>query len=275
MNQEEQSAQGTEDDFLAGFQEVRPSDDYKAPEVKQEEVKVESEPVAEPEQQAEEDATPVIAGFSEAEIKRLLERAAKLDDLEQQVRKTNGKLGELNGKLQEYESKRTQPTQPAPAGNFDSPELEQWAKDYPELVAIAEAKANAIAEAKLNEKLSGFQAPDTQAIKREIYRETQLELMDTLHEGWRDTVNSQDFNLWIAAQPDDMQALFATTERANDLSKVLKGFEAWKKGTSTRSAKSKQRLEAALTPDGTSGRSTQAPSAEDEFVAGFRSIRPA
>lgn len=284
MSQQEQSTQ-TDNDFLAGFNEVRPADGFVPPAVK-EEVKVESEPVeaavAEPEKKeaeapnASEASGISIAGFSEDEIKRLLERAARFDELETQVRKANGKIGELNGKLQEYESKRTQqPTQSAPAAAaIDNPELQRWADDYPELVQLAESRANAIAEAKLAEKLQGLQVPDTAAIKQEIYRETQLELMDTLHEGWRDTLNSQEFGLWIAAQPEETQQLYSTTERANDLSKVLKGFDAWKKGVVDRGAKSKQRLEAALTPDGAPSRATQAPSAEDEFVAGFRTIRP-
>ena len=274
MNQEEQIKQN-EDDFLSGFNDVRSSDEPVSPEPEKE-AKPEGQSVAEKsrevEKQEPEQELPVIAGLTESEIKNLFARVSKLDELEAQVRKANGKIGELNGKLQEFSSKpQSQPTQSAPAAKFDDESLSQWANDYPELVAIAEKRALEIAE----EKFKAIQVPDPQAIKSEIYRETQLELMDTLHEGWREKIASEDFNLWINAQPDNVRQVFQTTERAKDLSGILTGFENWKKNVADRGAKNKQRLEAALTPDGAPSRGPKAPSDEDEFIAGFRSIRPA
>ena len=272
MNQEEQIKQA-EDDFLSGFNDVRSSDESVSPEPNRE-VEPESESVAEESQEVEkqEPELPVIAGLTESEIKNLFARVSKLDELEAQVRKANGKIGELNGKLQEFSTKpQSQPTQSAPAAKFDDESLSQWANDYPELVAIAEKRALEIAE----EKFKAIQVPDPQAIKSEIYRETQLELMDTLHEGWREKIASEDFNLWINAQPENVRQVFQTTERAKDLSGILTGFENWKKNVADRGAKNKQRLEAALTPDGAPSRGPKAPSDEDEFIAGFRSIRPA
>ena len=274
MNQEVQIKQA-EDDFLSGFNDVRSSDEPVSPEPKKE-AEPESKSVAEEsrevEKQEPEQELPVIAGLTESEIKNLFARVSKLDELEAQVRKANGKIGELNGKLQEFSSKpQSQPTQSAPAAKFDDESLSQWANDYPELVAIAEKRALEIAE----EKFKAIQVPDPQAIKSEIYRETQLELMDTLHEGWREKIASEDFNLWINAQPDNVRQVFQTTERAKDLSGILTGFEGWKKNAVDRGAKNKQRLEAALTPDGAPSRGPKAPSDEDEFIAGFRSIRPA
>ena len=274
MDQEKQIKQA-EDDFLSGFNDVRSSDEPVSPEPKKE-AEPESQSVAEESQEVEkqepEQELPVIAGLTESEIKNLFARVSKLDELEAQVRKANGKIGELNGKLQEFSTKpQTQPTQSAPAAKFDDESLSQWANDYPELVAIAEKRALEIAE----EKFKAIQLPDPQAIKSEIYRETQMELMDTLHEGWREKIASEDFNIWINAQPDNVRQVFQTTERAKDLSGVLTGFENWKKNVSDRGAKNKQRLEAALTPDGAPSRGPKAPSDEDEFIAGFRSIRPA
>ena len=274
MNQEVQIKQD-EDDFLSGFNEVRSSDEPVSPEPKKE-AEPESKSVAEEsrevEKQEPEQELPVIAGLTESEIKNLFARVSKLDELEAQVRKANGKIGELNGKLQEFSTKpQAQPTQSAPAAKFDDESLSQWANDYPELVAIAEKRALEIAE----EKFKAIQVPDPQAIKSEIYRETQMELMDTLHEGWREKIASEDFNLWINAQPENVRQVFQTTERAKDLSGILTGFENWKKNVSDRGAKNKQRLEAALTPDGAPSRGPKAPSDEDEFIAGFRSIRPA
>ena len=274
MDKEEQIKQA-EDDFLSGFNDVRNSDEPVSPEPKKE-AKPESQSVAEESQEVKkqepEQELPVIAGLTESEIKNLFARVSKLDELEAQVRKANGKIGELNGKLQEFSTKpQAQPTQSAPAAKFDDESLSQWANDYPELVAIAEKRALEIAE----EKFKAIQVPDPQAIKSEIYRETQLELMDTLHEGWREKIASEDFNLWINAQPDNVRQVFQTTERAKDLSGILTGFENWKKNAVDRGAKNKQRLEAALTPDGAPSRGPKAPSDEDEFIAGFRSIRPA
>lgn len=265
MSQEEQQTeQQSNDEFEAGFNAVRGSDEQSPEPEKQAPVEPQSEAAEQPETpkaDAEPEAEkPVLAGLTESQIKTLLERAARVDDIEKQLRQAHGKIGELNGTLKELKTPKAQPTHDAPAGDGDVED--DFERDFPEVARIARkvaadaAKANAPAVA-----------------PADYQREIQMALMDTLHDGWRETVTSQDFALWLATQPEDVQQTYHTTESAKVLGSVIGGFKDWQKSAQSRSAKSQKRLEAALTPDGVPSRVTTAPSADDEFAAGFYSVR--
>ncbi|MNY14215.1 hypothetical protein D3C86_1473840 [compost metagenome] len=99
-----------------------------------------------------------------------------------------------------------------------------------------------------------------------------MELMDHFHEGWREKIGSQDFQLWIAAQPEDVRNTFNTTHKAKDLNAVITKFDAWSTAQQTRQAKSSARLQNALTPSGSAGKPKTAPSEEDAMLAGFNSV---
>lgn len=265
MSQEEQQTeQQSNDEFEAGFNAVRGSDEQSPEPKEQTPVEPQSEVAEQPETpkaDAEPEAEkPVLAGLTESQIKTLLERAARVDDIEKQLRQAHGKIGELNGTLKELKTPKAQPTHDAPAGDGDVED--DFERDFPEVARIARkvaadaAKANAPAVA-----------------PADYQREIQMALMDTLHDGWRETVTSQDFALWLATQPEDVQQTYHTTESAKVLGSVIGGFKDWQKSSQSRSAKSQKRLEAALTPDGAPSRVTTAPSADDEFAAGFYSVR--
>lgn len=308
MSQEEIDQQADDAAFLAGFDAVRPSDDFQSPEGKERGEEAGAGESAGKQSAAEEPAEgddrqtgeeqggaqqeteeAVLAGLTASQIKALLERSARVDSLEDQLRKVHGKFGEINGTIQELRSQHKQaPTQaeaPAPATSLGSAELDELATDYPELAALADARARQVAEAILAERTK--QATETEkpapqsdaqvdgsAVAADIDRQIQLGLMDALHEGWRDVVQSQDFTIWLAAQPDDVQRTYRDTQAAKTLSGVLNSFKDWQKATNARSAKSRRRLEDGLTPDGASSRVAHAPSADDEFAAGFYAVRP-
>lgn len=259
MDAEQQKA---DDAFQAGFNSVS-GDEPPAQETVAEVVAptetVEAEQAPEPLEEAGEQ--PVFAGFTESELKSLLARAAKVDELEAQVRKAHGKIGELNGTMQEF---RKAPTQ-TPSVKVPAPEeYSHVESDYADIAAYVNARVGAV-ESRIQE-----QAPQQQAA--EPAPNMQLELMDHLHEGWREKIGSQDFKLWITTQPDDVRETFESTQKAKELSAVIGKFDAWAGGRDTRQTKSKQRLEQALTPTGTPGKPKTAPSAEDAFLEGFKSI---
>lgn len=270
-DQDQQTQQDDAAAFEAGFDSVRNApDDFASPEAKEPEAPdaPDQQEPAEPEPEK-----PVLAGLTESQIKSLLERSAKVDAIEDQLRKAHGKIGELNGKLQEIAHPK-QPTQSAPAAPVDDEELAAVERDYPEFAKLAEARARKIAAEMLQGHTPTAQGPSADDIRAEVGRDLQMALMDTLHDGWRDTVNSQDFALWIATQPADIQQRYATTESAKELAGILTSFKTAKDATQDRSARNKQRLEAALTPSGAASKTQHAPSAEDEFAAGFYSVRP-
>lgn len=276
LDQQEQQQQD-EAAFAAGFESVRNApDDFGQSEAQPEKEPEQKEPEAKEADKAPEqkDDEPVIAGLTESQIKTLLERASRVDAIEDQLRKAHGKIGELNGKLQEFASHKAQPTQSAPAAPIDDAELAAVERDYPEFAKLAEARARKIAAEMLQGHTPAAQGPSAEEIRAEVSRDMQMLLMDTLHDGWRDTVQSQDFSLWIATQPTDVQQRYATTESAKELAGILSAFKTAKESVQDRSARNKQRLEAALTPSGAATKTQHAPSAEDEFAAGFYSVRP-
>lgn len=272
QEQIEQSAEQDNADFLSGFNAVRPDDAQALPEQKQEATPEETpaqEEAAKEEAKAEADE-PTFFGMSESQIKSLLERSAQVDEIKDQLRKAHGKIGELNSTVQNLSSQRQQPTQQAPATSLDEGEMSQWEQDFPELAQLAEAKARKIA----TEMMSGQVNSQSQSISRdEIVREANLAIMDANYDGWRDTINTQDFALWIATQPADVQEQFNNTVSAKVLGGVLTSFDNWKNKVADRGNKSKARLEQALIPSGNAAKVSHAPSAHDEFVAGFNAVR--
>ena len=272
QEQIEQSAEQDNADFLSGFNAVRPDDAQALPEQKQEVAPEETsaqEEAAKEEAKAEADE-PTFFGMSESQIKSLLERSAQVDEIKDQLRKAHGKIGELNSTVQNLSSQRQQPTQQAPATSLDEGEMSQWEQDFPELAQLAEAKARKIA----TEMMSGQVNSQSQSISRdEIVREANLAIMDANYDGWRDTINTQDFALWIATQPADVQEQFNNTVSAKVLGGVLTSFDNWKNKVADRGNKSKARLEQALIPSGNAAKVSHAPSAHDEFVAGFNAVR--
>lgn len=272
QEQIEQSAEQDNADFLSGFNAVRPDDAQALPEQKQEVAPEETpaqEEAAKEEAKAEADE-PTFFGMSESQIKSLLERSAQVDEIKDQLRKAHGKIGELNSTVQNLSSQRQQPTQQAPATSLDESEMSQWEQDFPELAQLAEAKARKIA----TEMMSGQANSQSQSISRdEIVREANLAIMDANYDGWRDTINTQDFALWIATQPADVQEQFNNTVSAKVLGGVLSSFDNWKNKVADRGNKSKARLEQALIPSGNAAKVSHAPSAHDEFVAGFNAVR--
>lgn len=260
--------------FAAGFDSVRnASDDFGSPEVKEPEAKEPEVPEQQEPEQAEPEAEkPVLAGLTESQIKSLLERSAKVDAIEDQLRKAHGKIGELNGKLQEFAAHK-QPTPSAPAAPVDDAGLAAVERDYPEFAKLAEVRARKIV-AEMMAGQTPATGPSADEIRAEVNRDMQMLMMDSLHDGWRDTVNSQDFALWIATQPETVQQTYSTTESAKELAGVLAAFTKSRAPQPDKRAQSKQRLEAALLPSGTPAKASHAPSDQDEFMAGFYSVRP-
>lgn len=266
MDEEAQKQQDAE--FLAGFNGTEAP--APAPE-KVAEAASQPEPEKQPEAEAVKDkpkeageppATeeePDIAGFTKEEIRNLLARAAKVDDLEKEIRKVHGRFGELNGKIQEVMSKPQAKAAEKPA------ELSQVEEDYPEIAAFVRAQM---------EQLTPKKEEAPQPAQAEVATQPNLELalMDHLHEGWREKVESRDFNLWLASQADDVRTKYDSAQTAKELSGVLTQFDSWSASRQARSNQGKQRLEQAMTPTGNHGKPKTAPSPQDEFVSGFKSV---
>lgn len=209
------------------------------------------------------DAADLVAGFTQSELRNLLERAAKADSMEKEVRKLHGKFGELNGLYQDLRSK----VQQAPAKTPElSPEIAQIEKDYPEIAAYVQAL---VPKKDVVEPVAQQKPAQEAQASEGIDQVVQLAILDQLHKGWREKVNGGDFQLWLASQPGDARSAFESAATAADVIDTLGKFDSWKSGRDARKTDSKKRLEQALTPAGRDGKPKTAPSERDAFLAGF------
>ena len=260
--------------FLAGFSgesgneaPAEKAEVKSEPEAKTEETKPEQEqPATEEEKPQSEPAR--IAGFTEDELRNLLARAAKVDELEQLVRKAHGKIGELNGKLQEQVKAPVQEKKAPESSNIDLSHVEE---DYPDIAAWVRSQLGSKEPAK-DEQIEQPQQPQPTQAEAASQELVELALMDRLHKGWREKVQSQDFQLWLAASGDDVRNKYQTAATADELGSIVQGFDTWQESKGARGKAANQRLEQAMTPSGSAGKPKVAPTAEDAFVSGFKSV---
>lgn len=225
-----------------------------------------------------EDDPLVLDGFKRSEVKRLLKQASKVSDLEQQLRKAHGKIGELNSKLQPQA-----PEQQAAPAQISAPELPkelaQFEEEFPEIAAYAKAllqsqqpPAQVAPPAQEQQTVATDAAPAAAELDPVM---VELAVMDRMHSGWREKVGGQDFQLWLAAQGQDVQAAFGAADTAQAMASVIGQFDQWsaaKVAQAQKLEKGKQRLAAAVTPQGNAPQ-PQATLTEDQaFELGFNAI---
>lgn len=227
---------------------------------------------------AEEDDPVVLDGFKRSEVKRLLGEASKVSALEQQLRKAQGKIGELNRNAQSHAQAPATPPQQAAVPELP-PELKQFEQDFPEIAAYAKALIpqqqpiqQAAPPAQEQQTVATDAAPATAAFDPVTI---ELAVMDRMHKGWREKVGGQDFNLWLTAQGEAVQEAFSTADTAEGLAGVIGQFDQWnaaKAAQAQKAHKGQQRLAAAVTPQGNAPKPQAALTEDQAFEAGFNSI---
>ena len=225
-----------------------------------------------------EDDPVVLDGFKRSEVKRLLEQASKVTDLEQQLRKAHGKIGELNTRIQPKA-----PAQPAAPAHTAAPELpqelKQFEQDFPEFATYAKALLQAQQPAaQAAPPAQGEQTVATAANPGQAELDPvviELAVMDRMHSGWREKVAGQEFSLWLAAQGQEVQSAFAAADTAQAMAAVIGQFDQWeaaKAAQAQKHAKGKQRLAAAVTPQGNAPQPQAALTEDQAFEMGFNAI---
>ena len=225
-----------------------------------------------------EDDPVVLDGFKRSEVKRLLEQASKVTDLEQQLRKAHGKIGELNTRIQPKAS--AQQAAPAHTAAPELPqELKQFEQDFPEFATYAKAllqaqqpAAQAAPPAQEEQTVATAASPASAELDPVVI---ELAVMDRMHSGWREKVAGQEFSLWLAAQGQEVQSAFAAADTAQAMAAVIGQFDQWeaaKAAQAQKHAKGKQRLAAAVTPQGNAPQPQAALTEDQAFEMGFNAI---
>ena len=230
------------------------------------------------------DTDPVVfGGLRESQVKALLERAARVDAIEEQLRKAHGKIGELNGSMIELRQTRQQPAVKQQNDNelLDDTFFESLAADYPELPATIEQKAHRMAQEILEKQGYRTQQPQDEQYQSpgqtspdpyEIQKAIGIAVMDATHNGWRETVQSQDFQLWLATQPERARTAYENTVDPSELWGIINGFNSHSAAVG-KTTRTRQRLDAAIVPDARSGKVSHAMTEEEAMIAAFNSGR--
>lgn len=212
----------------------------------------------------------LIAGYTEEEIKALLQKAGEVDRLKERESKVFGSLGALR---QAVDALKVQPSQQAAAPVNIA--LKRLSQEYPEM-------AESLME-DLRESLSGGvagQSFDPVAVDRIVSRKLEdtsksyeMKLLSVMHPDWKAIPASPEFEQWKGTlSPDELQVVNDSWD-AIAVGDTLTKFKAWKTQTSQAKQNRQSRLEAAATP--TRGARTPTPSLteHDAFVAGWKSVR--
>lgn len=243
-----------------------------------------SDAVPQGEAEAAEEDPVLLDGLTRSELRRLLGNAADVDSLRRQLDKAHGHIGDLNRKVQQAFTAK-------PAGDLP-PELKQFENDYPEFAQYARALAGgARVVPQQDQPTQQAAAPQAQYEPEQVQQPQQAQqaqsdqqgldplvlemaVLDRIHDGWRNTVQSQDFGLWLSAQGQDKQQAYESATTAGEISGLLGEFDQWaqaRNSVTERAAKGQQRLQRAVTPSGGVQRPSAALSDQEIFEAAFRS----
>ena len=209
----------------------------------------------------------LIAGFTEDQVKELLQKAAEVDQLKARESKMFGTLGSLK---QAIDAVRNQPQAPQGGPARISGSLKRLSAEFPEMAALLSED--------LNEALQGqTQAGgiDQQAFRSELERSSkdmETKLLTMAHKNWRQDVQTPEFAQWKGTLPPDELHIVNDSWDAVSVSAALDKFKEWRSAATQTKQVRQNRLEAAITPK---GNRQPAPSMSDEdaFVQGFKSAR--
>lgn len=216
----------------------------------------------------------LIGGLSKADFDAIVEKANRVDELNERLRQVSdkafGSIGNITQQLNYLKQAQAQPKADLSKDAFKA--LTEYYGDD----SLAEALANDLREIGLIQTapLSGFSQDDfdtaLQAKAEELERSMNIKLLAIRHPDWEDTKDTPEFQGWAATLPEADQELLYNTWDPIVLSKAFDGFKSWTNKKSDVEAKKKARLEAAILPSG--GRSGVEASEEDYFNQGMNKV---
>lgn len=220
------------------------------------------EPEPEPEPQK------LIAGYTEDELKELLQKASEVDRLKERESKVFGTLGALR---QAVDALKAQPSAQAAAPVNIA--LNRLSEQYPEM---AESLMEDLKES-LGSVVGG--SVDSSVVDRIVSEKLEStsksyesKLLSVMHPDWKSIPSTPEFAQWKGTlEPDELQVVNDSWD-ALSVGDALTKFKAWKAQTVQAKQQRQSRLEAAVTPRGTR-LPTPSLTEQDAFVAGFKSVR--
>lgn len=219
------------------------------------------------EQPPAQDESPVLlAGLTEDQVKDLLLKAGKYDELGSQVQKIFGRLGAFNDTLNTLKQRSSSGVQLTPE------KFKRLGQQFPELAEmlsadLSEAIGTGAGSAFDPKQVDDLVTSRLTAKEQEIQRQMESRWLKKQHRDWEGVVSSTDFNLWkdnVLPQEDRQQ--LENSWDADYIADKLTAFKEWKaaqaKPQNQTQENRQKRLESAVLPRGKT--STTTPIDEEE-----------
>lgn len=235
-----------------------------------------------PEQQTEAEQTPPpkYVQITEEQLNNLLNTATEIDKIKAQQDKglstAFGKIGGIERTLNQLKEARTATGEIAltdeEINNLEFPEVAR------ELIPFIQSKIKVSAPEQTNFDPAQIESLAGQIAERKSVEESMEALDDEYGGQWRQIVGlpdkdgnipETDYRKWLGTQPEEYRVRVSKTSNGMIISRSIKLFQKAQQEAKAKAQRS-QRFTDAVTPKGT-GEHAPAPSADDDFEAGFAS----
>lgn len=230
------------------------------------------------EQQPAEEAQPpvLIAGLTEDQLKAALLKVGQVDELNGQLRKAFGRMGELQGHIQQLQKSGSGGVK------LSADKLKRLSSEFPEMAQmiaedLSEALGSGGGPAFDPSQVDQLVSERLTAAEEKIQKEMEKRWLTRQHKDWQQVVASDDFNLWVQNVLTEEEAeQFVNSWDAEYVSEKLSEFKRWNQQSidAKRSKEEKQkRLESAVTPSGTRSEPNATMTEDEAMDAAYRASR--
>lgn len=195
---------------------------------------LQTEPEPEPEPAPEPEPKDPFQGLPPELLAKIDDLQKANEDLKNHVRAAEGRVAAWQREREEQKrlSQAAAPTQTDIAKATANPEKwDQLKQDFPEWAEAMEEyvgfKIGQPSQSVSEDQLNRLLEERTEKIRSEALEAIEYAKLETKHEDWRETINSDEFVAWIGAQPVDVYSLI-DSPKAADAVKVISLFKASK-----------------------------------------------
>lgn len=227
------------------------------------------------------------ARLTDEQLQAMYDKIPGLEKMvEQQLHKMSSdlgrKFGDVERKLQDIQKGK-------PARKFSADGFKRLKEEFPEIAdmfveGLNESLAAEISAAE-NESQSKTSTPQepidinatveqrVNAAVAEVSAKTEQRLLTVLHPDWQKVVKSPEFAAWMKTLPEADAKKYGESDDAFVAAEAFTAFKAYKPKSQKPRAPNKERLEAAITPDGDGAPPTPTLDDNAQFIAGFNAVR--
>lgn len=223
-------------------------------------------------------ANHLIAGMTDDELKVVLGKAKRFDELDERLTKTHdtafGRMGNLEQQFRELQQTRLAAVTPSQLSVDSFKSLNDYFGD----TEIGTALANDLAQLQLGSSQVTHAGIDEQRYSNDIAQmrnDFEEKLVSVVHPDWREIKTSQDFGDWYGSLDQRSQAVIASSYKSEDVTRALTSYKTWRDQKVTSQQQKQARLENALPlPSGGGRNGRQASTSyEDAFNQGMKNAR--